>query len=96
MRVAIDRVGRIVIPKPMRDALGIDGPTELELTERDGALELTLLVEDRAEEVEGLRDRFQLDGLLEKLLGAQQLPFAGMRLPASAGCTRVKCGNERK
>ncbi len=40
MRVAIDGVGRIVIPKPMRDALGIDGPTELELTERDGALEL--------------------------------------------------------
>jgi len=35
-------VGRIVIPKPMRDELGIDGPTELELTERDGALELTV------------------------------------------------------
>jgi len=42
MRVAIDGVGRIVIPKPMRDALGIDGPTELELIERDGALELTV------------------------------------------------------
>jgi AbrB family looped-hinge helix DNA binding protein len=42
MRVAIDGVGRIVIPKPMRDALGISGPTELELTERDGALELTV------------------------------------------------------
>ncbi|HTB69565.1 MAG TPA: hypothetical protein VK707_01110 [Solirubrobacteraceae bacterium] len=42
MRVAIDGVGRIVIPKPMRDELGIDGPTELELTERDGALELTV------------------------------------------------------
>jgi AbrB family looped-hinge helix DNA binding protein len=42
MRVTIDGVGRIVIPKPMRDVLGIDGPTELELTERDGALELTV------------------------------------------------------
>jgi AbrB family looped-hinge helix DNA binding protein len=42
MRVAIDGVGRIVIPKPMREALGIDGPTELELTERNGALELTV------------------------------------------------------
>ncbi len=42
MRIAIDGVGRIVIPKPMRDALGIEGPTELELTERDGALELTV------------------------------------------------------
>ena len=42
MRVAIDGVGRIVIPKPMREALGVDGPTELELTERDGTLELTV------------------------------------------------------
>ncbi len=42
MRVAIDAVGRIVIPKPMREELGIDGPTELELTERDGALELSV------------------------------------------------------
>jgi len=42
MRVAIDGVGRIVIPKPMRDELGIDGPTELELTAVDGALELTV------------------------------------------------------
>lgn len=42
MRVAIDNVGRIVIPKPMREELGIDGPTELELTASDGALELTV------------------------------------------------------
>ncbi len=42
MRVAIDGVGRIVIPKPMRDELGIDGPSELELTAVDGKLELTV------------------------------------------------------
>jgi AbrB family looped-hinge helix DNA binding protein len=42
MRVAIDGVGRIVIPKPMRDELGINGPSELELTEVDGKLELTV------------------------------------------------------
>jgi AbrB family looped-hinge helix DNA binding protein len=40
MRVAIDGVGRIVIPKPMRDELGITGPTELELTAVNGRLEL--------------------------------------------------------
>jgi AbrB family looped-hinge helix DNA binding protein len=42
MRVSIDGVGRIVIPKPMREELGIDGPTELELTASDGKLELTV------------------------------------------------------
>jgi AbrB family looped-hinge helix DNA binding protein len=42
MRVAIDGVGRIVIPKPMRDELGIVGPTELELSASDGTLELTV------------------------------------------------------
>jgi AbrB family looped-hinge helix DNA binding protein len=42
MRVAIDKVGRIVIPKPMREELGIDGPSELELTAVDGKLELTV------------------------------------------------------
>jgi AbrB family looped-hinge helix DNA binding protein len=42
MRVAIDGVGRIVIPKPMREELGIDGPTELELSAVDGRLELTV------------------------------------------------------
>ena len=50
MRVAIDGVGRIVIPKPMRDELGIDGPSELELTAVDGKLELT--VPDSAAHVE--------------------------------------------
>ena len=42
MRVAIDAVGRVVIPKPMREELGITGPTELELTAVNGALELTV------------------------------------------------------
>ncbi len=42
MRVAIDGAGRIVIPKPMREELGIDGPTELELSAVDGRLELSV------------------------------------------------------
>lgn len=31
MRVSVDRVGRVVIPKPLRVALGIGPDTELEL-----------------------------------------------------------------
>jgi bifunctional DNA-binding transcriptional regulator/antitoxin component of YhaV-PrlF toxin-antitoxin module len=42
MRVAIDGVGRLVIPKTLREELGVDGPADLELTAADGRLELTV------------------------------------------------------
>ena len=42
MRVPIDGVGRLVIPKSLRDDLGITGPTEVELTAADGRLELSV------------------------------------------------------
>jgi AbrB family looped-hinge helix DNA binding protein len=42
MRVAIDGVGRLVIPKSIREQLGVHGPTNLELTAADGHLELTV------------------------------------------------------
>jgi bifunctional DNA-binding transcriptional regulator/antitoxin component of YhaV-PrlF toxin-antitoxin module len=42
MRVAIDGVGRLVIPKSLREELGVDGPADLELTVADGRLELTV------------------------------------------------------
>lgn len=52
MRVAIDAVGRLVIPKPLRDELGIVGPADLEMVAADGRLELHVAdvparVEDR-------------------------------------------------
>jgi bifunctional DNA-binding transcriptional regulator/antitoxin component of YhaV-PrlF toxin-antitoxin module len=54
MRVAIDGVGRLVIPKPLRDELGVHGPTDLELTASDGRLELTVAdVPAHVEEREG-------------------------------------------
>lgn len=39
MRSTIDRAGRIVVPKPLRDALSLRGGETLELTVRDGRLE---------------------------------------------------------
>jgi len=42
MRIPIDGVGRIVIPKALREELGISGPTEVELRAADGRLELTV------------------------------------------------------
>jgi AbrB family looped-hinge helix DNA binding protein len=42
MRVAIDGVGRLVIPKALREELGVHGATDLELTAADGRLELTV------------------------------------------------------
>lgn len=40
MRVTVDRVGRIVIPKSLRDALGIVADTELEVLPEGGGLRL--------------------------------------------------------
>ncbi len=55
MRVAIDGVGRLVVPKSLREELGIDGPTNLELTAADGKLELTVAdVPARVEDRNGL------------------------------------------
>ncbi|MGH8907446.1 MAG: AbrB/MazE/SpoVT family DNA-binding domain-containing protein [Egibacteraceae bacterium] len=40
MRTTIDAAGRIVIPKPLRDRLGLSGGQELEVMEREGRLEI--------------------------------------------------------
>jgi AbrB family looped-hinge helix DNA binding protein len=53
MRITIDPVGRLVVPKALRDELGIIGATELEIEARDGVIELAVAdvaarVEERA------------------------------------------------
>jgi AbrB family looped-hinge helix DNA binding protein len=40
MRTAIDSAGRVVIPKSLRDALGLTAGQSLEIDERDGRLEI--------------------------------------------------------
>ena len=40
MRTAIDGAGRIVIPKALRAALGLSAGQPVEITERDGRLEI--------------------------------------------------------
>lgn len=40
MRTTIDQAGRFVVPKSMRDELGLTGGEELEISARDGHLEL--------------------------------------------------------
>ena len=52
MKIAMDSVGRLVIPKALRAELGITGPTELEVVVRDGVIELAVAdvparIEDR-------------------------------------------------
>lgn len=40
MRTTIDGAGRLVVPKAIRDRLGLVGGSELEITERDGRIEV--------------------------------------------------------
>ncbi len=40
MKTAIDRAGRVVIPKAMRQAIGLDGGGSVEVTVRDGRIEI--------------------------------------------------------
>ena len=41
MQVPIDRAGRVVVPKPMRDELGLSPDTPLDIQVVDGHLELS-------------------------------------------------------
>lgn len=40
MRTTIDSAGRVVLPKALRDRLGLTGGQEVEIVERDGRIEI--------------------------------------------------------
>jgi AbrB family looped-hinge helix DNA binding protein len=40
MRSTIDGAGRVVIPKPLRERLGLQGGEALDIRERDGRIEI--------------------------------------------------------
>jgi AbrB family looped-hinge helix DNA binding protein len=40
MKATIDRAGRVVIPKPVRDELGLRGGEQLDVVVRDGRIEI--------------------------------------------------------
>ncbi len=44
MKTTIDGAGRIVVPKALRRQLGLSGGQELEVSEKDGAIELRPVV----------------------------------------------------
>lgn len=41
MRTTIDRAGRVVVPKSIRERLGIDAGGEVEIVERGGVIEIS-------------------------------------------------------
>jgi AbrB family looped-hinge helix DNA binding protein len=50
MKTTIDAAGRVVVPKPLRDELGFNPGTELELEAVDGRLEVAIPSRVRVED----------------------------------------------
>ena len=68
MKITIDSVGRLVVPKAIRSELGITGSAELEVSTRDGVIELAV-----ADVVARVEDR---EGELVIVTDAQMAPLS--------------------
>lgn len=53
MRTTIDKAGRIVVPKPLRDRLGITPGAELDIVEDGSGLRIDVAYSDAVVEVAG-------------------------------------------
>ena len=76
MRSTIDKAGRLVIPKPLRDSLGLV-PGEVEVTPDGAGLHIEPLADDRLEDEDGLlvipaADATVSDDLVRTLRDADQ------------------------
>jgi len=56
LEVPIDRQGRIVIPKEVREKYGLSEESRLELVSREGVIELIPLVEESDLAIRSLRE----------------------------------------
>lgn len=74
MRSTIDAAGRVVIPKPIRDSLGLTGGRAIEIREREGVIEIEpaatpMRLEERDGHVVAVPDR-ELPPLTDELVRA--------------------------
>jgi AbrB family looped-hinge helix DNA binding protein len=53
MKTTIDRVGRLVVPKELRDRLGISAGSRVEISEDGGGIRVELVAADNLIEVDG-------------------------------------------
>jgi AbrB family looped-hinge helix DNA binding protein len=66
MRTTIDAAGRVVIPKQLRQAASLEPGQELEITERDGRIEI--------EPVSAPVQLVERDGFLAAEVAAEDIP----------------------
>jgi len=89
MRTTIDKAGRIVVPKRLRDALGMDPGAELEILAVDNRLEIEL-PRPRATLVEGPDGRPLVDAPGARPLSTEDVRSWRLRLqdPDDRGADR--------